>query len=133
MWAEALHALKAQQGKLTACMNETGSVSASNFVQPLGLGEALLRPIVFSEPLRLVEPTSWVPHIPFAFWLVEALAPHTVVELGTMSGNSFAAIAQGIQTLGLDAACYAVDTWKDDPQLAPMGFAGGCLSEQELT
>ena len=108
-------------------MSETGSVSVSNVLQPVKLSDALLRPIVFSRPLRLVEPTSWVPHIPFAFWLVEALAPHTVVELGTMSGNSFAALAQGVQTLGLDAACYAVDTWKGDPHT---GFFGEEVFEE---
>jgi len=74
----------------------------------------LLRPIVFSRPLRLVEPTSWVPHLPFAFWVVDAHRPRTLVELGTMSGNSFAAFAQAVQALGLDAACYAVDTWQGD-------------------
>jgi hypothetical protein len=108
-------------------MGETGSISTSSVVQPVTLSHAVLRPIVFSRPLRLVEPTSWVSHIPFAFWLVEALAPHTVVELGTMSGNSFAALAQGIQTLGLDAACYAVDTWKGDPQT---GFYGEEVFEE---
>jgi GT2 family glycosyltransferase len=82
----------------------------------LGSREALLRPIVFTRPLRLTEPTSWVPHIPFAFWLIDAARPTTVVELGTMSGNSYSAIAQGIQVLGLEAACYAIDTWKGDPQ-----------------
>ena len=106
-------------------MSET--LSTSNVLQPVELCDALLRPIVFSRPLRLVEPTGWVPHIPFAFWLVEALAPHTVVELGTMSGNSFAALAQGIQTLGLDAACYAVDTWKGDPHT---GFFGEEVFEE---
>ncbi len=74
----------------------------------------LLRPIVFNAPFRLVEPTSWVAHIPFAFWLVEAMRPRTFVELGTMSGNSFSAFAQAVQTLGLETACYAVDTWKGD-------------------
>jgi GT2 family glycosyltransferase len=102
-------------------MIETGSASLSKILQPFELGGALLRPIVFARPLRLVEPTSWVSHIPFAFWIVDALAPHTVVELGTMTGNSFAAFAQGVQTLGLDAACYAIDTWKGDPHT---GFFG---------
>jgi O-antigen biosynthesis protein len=97
------------------------SLSVSNDPQPPKLSDALLRPIVFSRPLRLVEPVSWVTHIPFAFWLVEALAPHTVVELGTMSGNSFAALAQAVQTLGLDAACYSVDTWKGDPHSGLFG------------
>ena len=83
--------------------------------------ELLLRPIVFTRPLRLVEPTSWVPHIPFAFWLIEALRPRTVVELGTMSGNSFSAFAQAVQILGLEAACYAIDTWKGDPHTSFYG------------
>ena len=108
-------------------MSETGSVTALNFVAPIRLSEGLLRPIVFSQPLRLVEPTSWVPHIPFAFWLLEALAPRTVVELGTMSGNSYSAIAQAIQTLGLDASCYAVDSWTDH---SPTGSCGAELFEE---
>jgi GT2 family glycosyltransferase len=83
--------------------------------------ELLLRPIVFTRPLRLVEPTSWVPHIPFAFWLIHALRPRTVVELGTMSGNSYSALAQAVQILGLESACYAVDTWKGDPHTSLYG------------
>jgi hypothetical protein len=78
------------------------------------VSELLLRPIVFTRPMRLVEPTSWVPHIPFAFWLIDALRPRVVVELGTHSGNSFSAFAQAVQILGLESACYAVDTWKGD-------------------
>ena len=54
----------------------------------VSVSELLLRPIVFTRPIRLVDPTSWVPHIPFAFWLVDALRPRTVVELGTHTGNS---------------------------------------------
>src|SRR6478672_1923075 len=80
----------------------------------VSVSELLLRPIVFTRPMRLVEPTSWVPHIPFAFWLIDALRPRTVVELGTHSGNSFSAFAQAVQVLGLESACYAVDTWKGD-------------------
>jgi hypothetical protein len=79
------------------------------------LSHRLYRPIVFDEPDRLVDPPSWVEHIPFAFWLVEALRPQIFVELGTHSGNSYAAFAQAVQTLQLATACYAIDTWKGDP------------------
>jgi hypothetical protein len=79
-------------------------------------GELLLRSIVFTRPVRLVEPPSWVPHIPFAFWLIDALRPRTVVELGTQTGVSYSAFAQAVQTLSLDTATYAVDTWKGDHQ-----------------
>jgi hypothetical protein len=79
-------------------------------------GELLLRSIVFTRPVRLVDPPSWVPHIPFAFWLIDALRPSTVVELGTHTGVSYSAFAQAVQMLGLDTATYAVDTWKGDHQ-----------------
>ena len=41
----------------------------------LSLEQRLLRPIVLTRPVRLVEPNSWVTHVPFAFWLVDAHAP----------------------------------------------------------
>jgi len=75
----------------------------------------LHRPIVFAEPERIAAPASWLDHTPFAFWIVDALRPTMLVELGCQSGNSYASFAQGVQTLGLSTACYAVDTWKGDP------------------
>jgi len=76
----------------------------------------LLRSAVFQEPDRLVHPAGWVEHIPFAFWIVDALRPQRFVELGTQSGNSYAAFAQSVAALGLPTACYAVDTWRGDEQ-----------------
>src|SRR6185295_7740035 len=59
------------------------------------------RPIVFEQPNRSVDPPSWLGHIPFAFWIVEALRPAVLVELGTHSGNSYAAFAQAVLSLKL--------------------------------
>jgi hypothetical protein len=83
--------------------------------------EMLYRPIVFHAPHRTVHPSSWLGHIPFAFWIVDVLRPRVLVELGTHSGNSYAAFAQAIQTLELPTAAYAVDTWEGDSQA---GFYG---------
>ena len=83
--------------------------------------ELVLRPIVFTQPLRIVEPQYWVPHIPFAFWIVEALRPRTFVELGTMSGNSYSAFAQAVQLHSVECACYAIDTWKGDQHTGQYG------------
>ena len=83
------------------------------------LSRFLTCPIIFDEPLRSVHPESWVEHIPFAFWIVDALRPDVFVELGTYSGNSYAAFAQAVQRLRLATACYAVDAWRGDPDAVP--------------
>ena len=75
----------------------------------------LLRPIAFHRPRRAVAPPSWLDYTPFAFWLVDALQPDRLVELGCHTGNSYASFAQAVQTLNLPTACYGVDTWAGDP------------------
>lgn len=77
--------------------------------------------LVLAEPERLVDEAAWVGHIPFAFWVVDALRPRSFVELGTHSGCSYSAFLQAIDTLGLATSCHAVDTWKGDAQA---GFYG---------
>ena len=52
----------------------------------------------------MVHPPSWLEHVPFAFWMVEAARPRVFVELGTQSGNSYAAFAQAMQVLELPTA-----------------------------
>lgn len=78
-------------------------------------------PIVFSFPERLVEPSTWVEHIPFGMCLVGILQPRTIVELGVHTGNSYCAFCQAVSELHLDTRCYAVDTWEGDPHA---GFYG---------
>ncbi|MDN4592097.1 class I SAM-dependent methyltransferase [Xenophilus aerolatus] len=67
----------------------------------------------FWRPQHLVW-SAWVEHGAFAFWLINALRPRTVVELGTHNGYSFFAMCQAVKSLGLSTACYAVDTWRGD-------------------
>jgi hypothetical protein len=70
--------------------------------------------IELQYPARLVRPAPWVGHIPFASWLVDALRPRVVVELGVHSGNSYCAFLQAVQHLALPAQCYGIDHWRGD-------------------
>lgn len=61
-------------------------------------------------------PSGWISLVPFAFFVVEALRPKTIVELGTHHGVSYCAFCQAVKSLALDTRCYAVDTWRGDSQ-----------------
>ena len=58
--------------------------------------------------------SAWVGHIPFAFWIIEAVRPRIFVELGTHSGSSYFAFCQSIEHNHLPTKCFAVDTWQGD-------------------
>lgn len=83
--------------------------------------EKLQSPSLFLKPKYITHPTNWVGHIPFTFWLIEKLKPKQLVELGSHFGNSYFSFCQAIVELGLEADCYAVDTWEGDPQAGYYG------------
>nr|WP_298249725.1 class I SAM-dependent methyltransferase [uncultured Halomonas sp.] len=66
------------------------------------------------DPQRLVEPSSWAGHTPFAAWLIANIQPRRLVELGTHTGFSYGSFCQTVQSRGLATECYAVDTWQGD-------------------
>ena len=70
---------------------------------------------------RIGVPSAWYGHVPFAHWIVGAAKPRVIVELGTHYGVSYCAFCQAIVDHGLDARCYAVDTWKGDAQSGHYG------------
>jgi glycosyltransferase involved in cell wall biosynthesis len=73
------------------------------------------------HPERLTDVLSWHGHIPFAFWLVERLEPRLLIELGTHKGDSYCAFTQAVDRFRLPTRCYAVDTWRGDPQAGLYG------------
>jgi chaperonin cofactor prefoldin len=83
--------------------------------------EYLYRPIVSLEPGLTVDYSAWNGLIPFAFWVIDALRPRMLVELGTETGVSYCAFCQAISYLNLSTACYAVDTWEGDRHTGPYG------------
>lgn len=83
--------------------------------------QRLCRPISFLTPDLIVAPASWLGHTPFALWIIDAMRPRTLVELGTHTGNSYSAFCQAVKLLDTGTACYAVDTWQGDPQAGYYG------------
>ncbi|GAB2497605.1 glycoside hydrolase family 99-like domain-containing protein [Arenimonas alkanexedens] len=73
-----------------------------------------------------VPPSAWTGHVPFAFWIIEAMAPKSLVELGTHHGTSFLAFCQAIATGRHDTRAFAVDTWEGDEHA---GFYGDDVYE----
>jgi len=65
--------------------------------------------------------SAWVGHAPFAFWIINALKPRTVVELGVHHGFSYLAFCQAVKRLHLDCVCSGIDTWQGDEHA---GFYG---------
>ena len=70
---------------------------------------------IFLKPHRIVEPISWIKHIPFAFFITQLLKPKIIVELGVHTGNSFSAFCQAVKELNITASCYGIDSFKGDP------------------
>jgi len=65
--------------------------------------------------------SAWLQHVPFGYWIINALRPACVVELGTHTGVSYFSFCQAVDRLGLSTKCFAVDTWKGDEHA---GFYG---------
>jgi O-antigen biosynthesis protein len=76
---------------------------------------------LFWTPQRLGCPSGWWGYVPFAFWLVSNSEPRLLVELGTHYGVSYAAFCEAALRRHLDARCYAVGAWADDPHAGDYG------------
>ena len=90
----------------------------------------MISPSLLLKPDRIVDPIGWAGHIPFAFWIIEAVKPSVFVELGTHSGNSYFAFCQSVASNRLPTRCYAVDTWQGDEHA---GFYDNTIFEEVLS
>ena len=75
----------------------------------------------FWLPRSQGQASRWAEHIPFAFWLVKAVKPATIVQLGARPGDAYFAFCEAVQRTAIGAQCRAVDTRKNEP-----GFMAVC-------
>jgi hypothetical protein len=76
-------------------------------------------------PRHLVD-SAWLEHAPFAFWLVDAIRPAVIAELGTHNGFSYFVFCESIVRLGLTTRTLALDSWQGDEHA---GFYGAEVFE----
>src|SRR5690554_4596480 len=69
------------------------------------IGQFNLRTIL-QRPVYLAN-SAWLPHIPVAFWLMEAQSPHLLVDLGAGCGVSYFAFCQAAERLDLTLRAFA--------------------------
>lgn len=79
-----------------------------------------LNPGMFIRPL-VVPLSAWTGHVPFGSWLIHAIRPKMLVELGTHKGTSYLSFCQTVQEATFDTRCYAVDTWEGDEHAGEYG------------
>ena len=63
-----------------------------------------------------LEGTAWVGHSQFACWIVSALQPKVIVELGTHGGCSYFSFCDSVLANDIRAKAFAVDTWEGEKQ-----------------
>jgi O-antigen biosynthesis protein len=93
-------------------MDDTGHIIGAH--SPFrALTDSAIDPLLW-EPVRRGTPSTWWGHVPFAHWLVGAMRPRVLVELGTHHGVSYSAFCHAVERFGLATRCSAVDTWAGD-------------------
>ena len=64
---------------------------------------------------------AWSGHLCFSKILIAEFKPKLFVELGTHWGNSFFSFCSAVKLFNTDTKCFAIDSWKGDPQAGMYG------------
>ena len=91
-----------------------GPGSAADVVSPLASKMLFWR-------ARYVRQSEALYHLPFLFWLVEALRPARAVVLGVGDGVAHFALCQAVDKLDLATRIHGIDLWPADPGPAEAG------------
>lgn len=64
-----------------------------------------------ARPKHVHIESAWRGHVPFGIFIIEALKPRLVVELGVDFGTSLMAFCQGVEETGIECQIYGIDLW----------------------
>ena len=73
---------------------------------------------VFWQPRHVAASPALV-RVPYLFWLVEAVQPERIVQIGLGDGIGFLALCQAVDKLNLDSSCLGVAAEPTQPVLPP--------------
>jgi hypothetical protein len=100
------HSVSMKSSEIAVCSFD-GAQALDTLINPL------LEPF-FRSQNRAGAISAWHGHVPFAHWLVAAVRPRMIVELGTHYGVSYSAFCESVIRSHIDSRCFAIDTWTGD-------------------
>src|SRR3954469_19760952 len=74
---------------------------------------------------RLIPGSPFLQHVPFGMYLVDAIRPRLLVELGAESSQSYSAFCQAIRERELSTQASVVDRAHEQPAEAASRFENG--------
>jgi hypothetical protein len=98
---------------LTPDAEERRLIDALGVIKSAATSDAWLSPASYWSPPQITT-SAWLGHAPFAYWIMDAARPRSVVELGTHYGFSYFVFCEAIVRLGLESTAFALDTWQGD-------------------
>jgi hypothetical protein len=90
--------------EMTQMTDPAGQVSVADVVSPLTSKMLFWR-------ARYAQRSETLYHLPFLFWLVEAMRPARAVVLGVGDGVAHFALCQAVDKLNLSTQCHGIDQW----------------------
>jgi hypothetical protein len=82
-------------------LRERSTISSSNPIQSLTLRSMFWGP-------HYLDDSDWLEYVPFGFWLIEALEPESILDVGGPDLVSYFSMCHAVARLNLDASCAAV-------------------------
>lgn len=89
-----------ERSSVQITQQESRSVASSS-LQALAQGSMFWRP-------AHTAPSAWLHHLPWLFWMMEALKPSRCVTLGVSEGSPHLAFCQAVSRLGLEGECLLI-------------------------